>query len=157
MKRKKSAARQSSQLARPQVIFYSIAAALCLAGLVDATYLTVEALTGETVSCGGSRGCSEVLGSAYSHIGIVPVAAFGIVGYFSAFCSATFAGFGYSRAAKLFAITVGLMLLATLWFLYVQMFVLHSYCRYCLFSAAMTFLLAAIVVAAPASVRSQAR
>jgi uncharacterized membrane protein len=43
------------------------------------------------------------------------------------------------------------MFLATLWFLYVQAFVLHAYCRYCLFSAAITFLLAGLLIAAPSS------
>jgi uncharacterized membrane protein len=44
---------------------------------------------------------------------------------------------------------VGAMFLATLWFLYVQAFVLHAYCRYCLFSAAITFLLAGLMIALP--------
>ena len=43
------------------------------------------------------------------------------------------------------------MFLATLWFLYVQASVLHAYCRYCLFSAAITFLLAGLVIALPPS------
>jgi uncharacterized membrane protein len=43
------------------------------------------------------------------------------------------------------------MFLATLWFLYVQAFLLHAYCRYCLFSAAITFLLTGLVIAAPSS------
>jgi uncharacterized membrane protein len=43
------------------------------------------------------------------------------------------------------------MFLATLWFLYVQAFVLHAYCRYCLFSAAIIFLLAGLVIALPPS------
>jgi uncharacterized membrane protein len=38
---------------------------------------------------------------------------------------------------------------ATLWLLYVQAFVLHSFCRFCLFSAAITFLLMGLVVATP--------
>jgi uncharacterized membrane protein len=41
------------------------------------------------------------------------------------------------------------MFAATLWFLYVQAFLLHAYCRYCLFSAAITFLLMGLVVASP--------
>jgi uncharacterized membrane protein len=41
------------------------------------------------------------------------------------------------------------MLAATLWLLYVQAFLLHAFCRYCLFSAALIFLLAAIVVLTP--------
>jgi uncharacterized membrane protein len=43
------------------------------------------------------------------------------------------------------------MFATTLWLLYVQAFVLHAFCRYCLFSAAVTFLLAGIVVAIPPS------
>jgi uncharacterized membrane protein len=39
------------------------------------------------------------------------------------------------------------MFATTLWLLYVQAFLLHAFCRYCLFSAAFTFLLAGLVVA----------
>ena len=134
---------------RVRSILYSIAAFCCLAGLADAAYLTVLALTGETAACGGQTGCFEVLGSAYARVGGIPVAAVGVLGYFTAFTFATFAAFNYARARGLFMITVGLMFLATLWFLYVQAFVLHAFCRYCLFSAAITFLLAGLVVAAP--------
>jgi len=41
------------------------------------------------------------------------------------------------------------MFLGTLWLLYVQAFLLHAYCRFCLFSAATTFLLAGLVIALP--------
>ena len=141
---------KSEAPSRGRVILYSIAALFCLLGLADATYLTVLALTGETAACGGQAGCSEVLASAYSKVAGVPVAMFGIAGYFTAFTFATFAGFDYPRARKFFAFTVGAMFAATLWFLYVQAFVLHSYCRFCLFSAAITFLLMGLVVASPA-------
>ena len=73
----------------------------------------------------------------------------GACGYFTAFTFATFAAFGYARARTFFALTVWAMFAATLWFLYVQAFILHAYCRYCLFSAAFTFLLAGLVVASP--------
>jgi uncharacterized membrane protein len=43
------------------------------------------------------------------------------------------------------------MFLATLWFLYVQAFLLHAYCRYCLLSAAITFLIAGLLIATPPS------
>jgi uncharacterized membrane protein len=43
------------------------------------------------------------------------------------------------------------MFLASLWLLYVQAFLLHAYCRYCLFSAAITFLLTGLVIALPPS------
>lgn len=134
---------------RFRTILYIVAAVVSLAGLADATYLSVQALTGETLGCGGSPDCFRVLGSSYARIGGIPVALFGALAYFSVFTFATFAAFGYRRARTFLIPTVGAMFLATLWFLYVQAFLLHAYCRYCLFSAAITFLLAGLVIALP--------
>jgi uncharacterized membrane protein len=135
---------------RTRIVLCTIAAFICLAGLTDATYLTVVALTGEAAACGGSTGCFEVLGSPYARIAGIPVAALGVLAYFAAFAFAIFAGFGYTRARRFFALTVWAMFAMTLWLLYVQAFVLHAFCRYCLFSAALIFLLAGLVVASPA-------
>ncbi len=140
---------------RARIILNSIAALISLAGMADATYLAVMAMTGDTAACGGSPGCIEVLGSTYAKIAGVPVAVLGVFGYFAAFSFATFAGFGYSRARGLFALTVWAIFAMTLWLLYVQAFVLHAFCRYCLFSAACTFLLAGLVVASPRSPDSE--
>src|SRR4029453_12211808 len=126
-----------------------VAAIVSLAGLADATYLSVQALTGETLGCGGSPDCFKVLGSSYARIAGIPVASFGVLAYFSVFAFSTFAAFGYARARIFLILTIGAMFLATLWFLYVQAFLLHAYCRYCLFSAAVTFLLAGLVIALP--------
>ena len=131
------------------MILYALAGLFCLAGLADATYLTVLALTGETAACSGQAGCFEVLGSAYAKVAGIPVAAFGVLGYFSTFTFATFAAFNYPRARTLFILTVSLLFAVTLWLLYVQAFVLHAFCQYCLFSAAITFLLMGLVVASP--------
>ena len=132
---------------RGQVIVYSVAAFLTLLGLADATYLTVQHLTGATAVCGNSTGCFQVLGSKYSHLGPVPVAALGAIAYFSAFSLATFAACGWARARRYFSWNVWLLFVATLGLLSVQAFVLHAFCRYCLFSAAVTFLLAGLVIA----------
>lgn len=132
---------------RARTALTTIAIFISLAGLADAIYLSVVAMTGEAAACGGSPGCLEVLGSPYARIAGVPVSFLGVWGYFTAFAFATFAGFGYKRAQGLFALTVGAMFAMTLWLLYVQAFVLHAFCRYCLFSAAFTFLLAGLVVA----------
>jgi len=150
MKRKRGKLAETSP-ARSQLILYSVAALFALAGLADATYLSIQALTGETAACGGSTGCFEVLGSAYAKVGGIPVAVFGVLGYFSAFTFAVFAAFGYARARIFFNVTVCVLFAATLWFLYVQAFILHAYCRYCLFSAATSFLLMGLVVATPPS------
>lgn len=136
---------------RVKIILCTVAAFISLAGLAEATYLTVLNLTGETAVCGGSPDCFKVLGSAYAKIAGIPVAAFGILAYFSVFSFATFAAFGYARARRLLALVVWPMFAVTLWLLFVQAFLLHAFCRYCLFSAAITFLLTGLVVASPAS------
>jgi uncharacterized membrane protein len=138
-------------VSRFRTILYTVAAIVSLAGLADATYLAVQALTGETLGCGGSPDCFRVLGSSYARVGGIPVALFGTLAYFSVFTFATFAAFGYVRARTFLILTVGAMFLATLWLLYVQAFLLHAYCRYCLFSAAITFLLAGLMIAVPPS------
>jgi uncharacterized membrane protein len=143
--------KETGEITRTQVILFTIAALIALFGVADSTYLTVQALTGETAVCGGSANCFQVLGSSYARIAGVPVAALGLVAYFSAFSFAAFAGFGYDRLRKFFNLTVWAMFAITLWLLVVQAFILHAYCRYCLFSAAMVFILAAIVVLTPAS------
>jgi uncharacterized membrane protein len=140
-------------VSRFRTILYTIVAIVAVAGLADATYLTVQALTGETITCGGSPDCFRVLGSSYAKLGGIPVAIMGALAYFTVFTLATFAAFGYPRAPKFLALIAGAMFLMTLWLLYVQAFLLHAYCRYCLFSAAITFLIAGLLIAVPPSQR----
>jgi uncharacterized membrane protein len=135
---------------RVQTIFYSAAALIALIGLGEATYLTVVYLTGETAVCGGSADCALVLGSSYAHVGPVPLSGLGALAYFSVFSLAIFSAFNYAYARKLFSWTVLAMFLVTLYLLFLQAFRLHAFCRYCLFSAALVFLLTGLVVARPA-------
>jgi uncharacterized membrane protein len=148
---RKKPKREPRPRSRAEIIFYVIAALIALVGLTEATYLTVSHLVGETVVCGGSGSCMEVLGSKYARVGNIPIAAFGALAYYSAFSCATFAAFGSARGRFLFAIVVAVMFLFTLWLLFVQAFLLHAFCKYCLFSAAMIFLLAGIAVSRPVS------
>jgi uncharacterized membrane protein len=80
----------------------------------------------------------------------VPLALVGAVAYFSVFSFAILAAFGYARVRRFLLFTVWSMFAVTLWLLYTQAFILHAFCRYCLFSAAMVFLLAGLIVATPA-------
>lgn len=117
-----------------------------LVGLADAIYLTVEHLTGQSVRCTITSGCSEVLGSAYAVVGPLPLAAYGAAAYFAFFSLATLAAFDYQFARKLLVVLVALMFLTTLWLLYVQAFILHAFCQFCLLSAAVTFTLTVLVI-----------
>jgi uncharacterized membrane protein len=149
--KKDRAPASTSGRSRAEIIFYAAAALIALVGLVEATYLTVIFLSGETAVCGESADCFKVLGSSYAKIGGFPVSGLGALAYFSVFTFATFAAFNYARARKFFQWTVIAMFLMTLWLLFVQAFRLHAFCKYCLFSAALVFLLTGLTVARPSS------
>jgi uncharacterized membrane protein len=129
-------------------IFWDAAlAVVALVGLLDACYLTVEHMTGQSVRCMIVTGCDEVLQSKYATVaGGIPVAAFGALAYFAVFSLATLAAFGYDGARRLIAPLIALMFLATLWVFYLQAFVIHAFCAYCLLSAAVTTTLTLLVV-----------
>lgn len=150
---KKNSLRGEAPIDRPRssLILYWLLAVIALLGLADATYLTVAHLTGDDAVCGPSIGCSTVLGSAYATIGRIPTAAFGAVAYFTVFSLAILAVFGYARMRSFLIVVVGLMFAASLYFLYLQAFVLHAFCPFCLFSAALTFLMAGLLLAFPAA------
>lgn len=132
---------------------YITAAIVSLIGLVDAIYLTVEHVTGQSVRCTIVAGCSEVLSSRYSVMGGVPLAAIGAAAYFSVFSLATLAAFGYRVAGTLLTALVLLMFLFSLWLIYLQAFVIHAFCQFCLLSAAVTTALTVIALFARRSAR----
>ena len=135
----------SAEPRQPIGWLYLVVTLLALVGLGDSLYLTVQHLTGQTLRCTIVSGCSEVLGSPYSHIGPVPLAAFGALAYFAVFSLAILAAFGYRSARPLVAGLSAVMFLMTLWLLYLQAFVIHHFCQYCLLSAAVTTVITAIV------------
>jgi len=123
---------------RHATILYGVAAFTALIGLADSLYLTIEHLTGQSVRCTITSGCSEVLGSPYAVVAGVPLALIGAIAYFTVFALATLAAFQYQLAGKLLIPIVGLMFLTTLWLLYLQAFVIRHFCQYCLLSALVT-------------------
>lgn len=131
---------------RPTIL-YAAAAVVSLVGLGDAIYLAVEHVAGRSVQCTLVSGCSEVLSSQYASVRGIPLALIGAAAYFTVFSLATLAAFGYKSAGKLLAPQVGLMLLTSLWLIYLQAFVIKAFCQFCLLSALVTFILAGLVVA----------
>ncbi len=127
-------------------ILYGVAAFISLIGLADALYLTIEHVTGQSVRCTVISGCSEVLSSPYAVVAGIPLALLGALAYFVVFSLATLAAFHYQWAGKLLSLIVGLMLLITLWLLYLQAFIIHHFCQFCLLSAAVTITLTAVAV-----------
>lgn len=136
---------QASTAERRKTALHIATALVSLLGLADAIYLTVEHVSGRSVRCTIVAGCQEVLSSVYSVMFGVPLAAIGAAGYFSVFSLAILAAFGYRFAGQLLIPLVSFMCLTSIWLIYLQAFVIHAFCQYCLFSAAVTFALTIMV------------
>jgi uncharacterized membrane protein len=131
--------------ARRATVIYAIAAFVSLIGLADSIYLTVEHLSGRSVRCTITSGCSEVLSSPYATVRGYPLAALGALAYFAVFSLATLAAFGYKGMGKLLLLLVSAMFLMTLWLFYLQAFVIRHFCQFCLLSALVTTTLLVLV------------
>lgn len=111
-------------------------------GFFDAVYLTTNHYSGTTVPCFITTGCEQVTTSSYSLILGIPVALLGALYYlgilflgmlygqkcdfrvFKLLSYASFFGFGFS-----------------LWFVYVQAYLIGAWCTYCLLSASTSTLI----------------
>jgi uncharacterized membrane protein len=95
---------------------------------VDSGYLTIEHLQGSYIRCGDD--CSAVLGSKYAEgVAGVPLAAFGAMAYGSVIAAAVFAACGSKLGRQALVILATIMALVSLWLLYLQAFVIHSFCE----------------------------
>ena len=128
----------NSSAARSSTYLYITAAVLSLIGLADSLYLTIQHVTGQSVRCTVTSGCSEVLSSPYAVVAGYPLAALGAAAYFSVFSLATLAVFGYRFAGKLLLPLVGGMFLVSVYLVYLQAFVIRAFCQFCLLSAGIT-------------------
>jgi uncharacterized membrane protein len=147
---------QRPVVARRAAIFYGATAFVSLIGLADSIYLTVEHLSGRSVRCTITSGCSEVLSSPYASVRGFPLAGLGALAYFAVFSLATLGAFGYRLVGNLLTVLVAAMFLTTLWLLYLQAFVIHHFCQFCLLSALVTAILTGLVTFARRTVEKPA-
>lgn len=105
-------------------------------GFIDSTYLTIQHYTDFTLPCTITHGCDLVTKSEYSSIMGIPVALLGALFYVGIFL-ATYIILETNTQKNLrfvaYSTTAGFLF--SLWFLYVQAFILHAFCQYCLLSA----------------------
>lgn len=110
---------------------------LATAGFLDSGYLTWKHYSDTSVICRVFEGCDRVLASVYATIGNTPVALFGVVYYgFLLYLLAVYLVYKNPMFLKSFAVFSLVGFLASLWFLYLQIFVIKAFCFYCLISAA---------------------
>lgn len=108
---------------------------IALLGIADAGYLSANHFLGTEIKCLLVHGCDIVTNSVYSAIAGIPVAYLGLAYYLIMFGTITIAI--ENRSNQLIRL-IALLSLAgfgfSLWFLYVQAFILEAFCTYCLIS-----------------------
>lgn len=116
--------------------------ALGSVGLFDSTYLSFRHFSLVPGTCLIGTGCDNVLASTYSVFAGVPVAFFGVAYYLAIVVFAIAAlytkNFRFMLAAAALSVTG---LFASAWFVYLQLFVIHQICAYCMISATTSLLL----------------
>lgn len=111
---------------------------LAIAGIIDATILTIEHYTRDGLSCGFTGGCSRVLTSQYSELPIlgIPIALLGVVFYAVVLFLVMFSVINREAIRRLPILawsTIGFV--SSLGLTYIQAFILKAWCQYCLLSA----------------------
>lgn len=111
-------------------------------GFLDASYLTIAHYTGLALRCSVFNGCDQVTTSPYSVILGVPVALLGVF-YYLAILLATLFYFDSRKAClpKYIAWATNAGLVASVWFVFLQLFVIKAICQYCMISATTSTLL----------------
>ena len=121
------------------------AAALALVGVAISLYLTIVWYSDTSPVCvGGSGGCEQVKDSDYAELAGIPVAVIGLIGYGLIGASLALPGdLGRMAGALLALVAVGFSLYLT----YLELFEIDAICQWCVASAVVATLLAAVTVA----------
>ncbi|MDP3991514.1 MAG: vitamin K epoxide reductase family protein [Candidatus Colwellbacteria bacterium] len=109
--------------------------ALSFIGFLDATYLTAKHYLGIPINCSFFTGCEEVTSSQYATILDIPVSLAG-AGYYLLIFVLVIAYLDTKKERILYFISrlTPLGFIASLWFLYLQLFVIKAICLYCMIS-----------------------
>ena len=104
-------------------------------GFADATYLTVKHYQNVIPPC-TIGGCESVLSSVYAEVFGIPVALFGAV-YYLIILLLTFISIDAKREIFLrIALLLSVIgLLSSIWFSFLQIFIIKAFCLYCALSA----------------------
>ena len=121
-------------------------ALLALVGLFVALYLWLHALGfGGAIKCGGSGGCEVVQTSQWAMFLGLPVAFYGVAGYCALLVVALLGlrptALSERKWSVLLAGLASVGFLFTVYLTYLELFVIHAICRWCVGSAVIITLL----------------
>jgi len=120
-------------LIKNKLILYS--AVLAFFGFLDSLYLTIVHYKNIIPPCSLHFGCETVLNSRYSMIGPIPLALLGVIFYLTVIIvSLLILIEGLKQLLKFFHFVVAVGLLVSIVLFFIQFYIIHSFCQYCLLS-----------------------
>ena len=135
---------QTAAISNFVIVFFAI---VSLVGMADTIYVTINHYKGVIPPCTLLNGCETVLTSKYSEIFGVPIALIGALFYSTVFLSAlAYLKTKNNKIIILFLVLTALAFLMSVFFIYLQFFVIKAVCEYCLTSAAASIILFATSV-----------
>lgn len=126
---------EEARNAAPGRLLSGAAFVTALVGLADSGYLTSKHIAGTSVPCSLVTGCESVLNSEWSEIFGLPTALYGAIAYFVTFAVAFLVFSGNTKLWNMFGLVSLTMFLFSVFFVYLQAFVIEAFCQYCLLSA----------------------
>lgn len=110
-----------------------IALILSIAGFFDASYLTILHYKNIIPPCTIALGCETVLTSQFATIFGIPIALFGSLFFLTLIFLLLLGFLKYFKLLILSGVLVSVILI------YIQAFILHAFCQYCLLNEAIIF------------------
>lgn len=109
---------------------------LGLLGFGDAAFLYFEHLRGVLPTCSIITGCGQVLLSRFATVGPLPIALLGTI-YYALIIGGSLYYFDSKKIGALRVLSIYSIagLLASIYFIFLQIFVIKALCMYCLLSA----------------------
>ena len=131
----KSSMQPSQPAPVPRWIFWTLAAT-SLVGFADAMFLSIQHFQNTIPPCVLFTGCETVTTSPYALIAGVPIAVLGALFYLAILVLSLVSLDRGARSLilKILVIFSSIGFLFTLWLLYLQLFVIHALCIYCILS-----------------------
>jgi uncharacterized membrane protein len=115
---------------------------LAFVGIADSVYLAESAMTDTALVCdiSGFDGCNVVAQSPYAHLFEIPLGVYGVVFYFALLLLLGLVKYAPRRLWYQLLMGVSAVgVIASLYFLAIQFFLIQATCIYCLVSALVTF------------------
>lgn len=126
----------SSSLKLSPTLLIGVILGLSLLGFADSLFIFIEKTLGGPIPCFAGTGCDTVANSPYSKLFGIPLAVYGMAYYLAVgFITLLYLDTKKVLFARLILPITGVGFLMSLYFIYVQKFLIGAFCVYCVISA----------------------